>query len=214
MYCQKCGAQNDDQAAFCDKCGTALQNTLPAAGGFTATHRETGVSPTAGVPETGAPRAFPVPVEYAGFWKRLAAGLIDGALLFVAYLAAAFVMGFIYGAITLDEGDEMSDATANAIAYVAWAGTMVLGWLYCALMESSAKQATLGRMALGIKVTDAQGRRVSFGRATGRYFSKIISGIILYIIYIMIAFTVKKQGLHDIIADCLVVVKGQGNASL
>jgi uncharacterized RDD family membrane protein YckC len=62
-------------------------------------------------------------------------------------------------------------------------------------------------MALGIVVTDAQGQRVSFARATGRYFGKIISSIILYIGFIMVAFTEKKQGLHDIMADCLVVVK-------
>jgi uncharacterized RDD family membrane protein YckC len=207
MYCHRCGAQNDDQAAFCDKCGAALTNMRPMMSATAAP------SPTS--PESGpAPPLYPAEVEYAGFWKRLAAALIDGILLFVAYLAGAFVMGFIYGAITLDEGDEISDAAANAIAWVTWAGTLVLGWLYYALMESSSTQATLGKMALGIRVTDAQGRRVSFGRATGRYFSKIISGIILYIGYIMIAFTAKKQGLHDIIADCLVVVKGRGNPSL
>ena len=101
----------------------------------------------------------------------------------------------------------MSDAAASILAYVAWVATAILGWLYYALMEGSAKQATLGKMALGIVVTDTQGRRVSFTRATGRYFGKIISGIILYIGFIMIAFTEKKQGLHDIMADCLVVVK-------
>ena len=78
-------------------------------------------------------------------------------------------------------------------------------WLYFALMESSSKQATLGKMALGIIVTDLNGNRLSFGRATGRYFGKIISGAILMIGYIMAGFTEKKQALHDIIAGCLVV---------
>ena len=187
MYCHKCGAPNDDQAAFCDKCGTALQKL----------RSETSAT---------AP-AYPAAVQYAGFWRRLAAGLIDGVLLIVAYFVASFTIGVIYGAITGRGGDEMSDIAANVIAYVAWAATGILGWLYYALMERSFKQATLGKMALGIVVTDAQGRRVSFARATGRYFGKIISGIILYIGYIMIAFTEKKQGLHDIMADCLVVVK-------
>ncbi|MBN2099699.1 MAG: RDD family protein [Dehalococcoidia bacterium] len=214
MFCHKCGAQVDDQATFCDKCGTALQNTLPLASTIRTTRPETSGSPTVGVPETGASRAFPVPVEYAGFWKRFAAALIDGLLMGAAYICSAFAIGFVFAAIAGPEAEEMSDATANAIAWIAWAGTMVLGWLYYALMESSAKQATLGKMALGIVVTDEEGHRVSFGRATGRYFSKIISGIILYIGYIMIAFTAKKQGLHDIITDCLVVVKGRGNPSL
>jgi len=74
-------------------------------------------------------------------------------------------------------------------------------------MESSSRQATLGKMALGIVVTDMDGKRISFGRAVGRNLGKIISQIILLIGYFMIAFTQKKQGLHDIIANCLVVVK-------
>jgi uncharacterized RDD family membrane protein YckC len=74
-------------------------------------------------------------------------------------------------------------------------------------MESSSRQATLGKMALGIVVTDMDGKRISFGRAVGRNLGKIISQIILFIGFLMVAFTQKKQGLHDIIANCLVVVK-------
>ncbi len=207
MFCHKCGARVDDQAAFCDKCGTALQNTLPAANAVTAARPEVSATPTAYAPATGVAAAFPATVQYAGFWRRLAAGLIDGLLLFAVYLAIAFVMGFTYAAIT--GNDEMSDDTANVIAYVAWIIAFLLGWLYWALMESSSKQATLGKMALGIVVTDGQSRRISFGRATGRYFGRILSALILYIGFIIIAFTEKKQGLHDIMADCLVVVKRQ-----
>jgi uncharacterized RDD family membrane protein YckC len=83
----------------------------------------------------------------------------------------------------------------------------VATWLYFALMESSAKGATLGKMALGIKVTDLTGSKISFGRATGRYFGKIISGAILYIGYIMAGFTQQKQALHDIMAGTLVINK-------
>lgn len=81
----------------------------------------------------------------------------------------------------------------------------VAQWLYHALMESSAKQATLGRMALGIRVTDLNGNRIGFGRATGRYFAKILSALILGIGFLMAAFTAKKQALHDIPAGTLVV---------
>ena len=83
----------------------------------------------------------------------------------------------------------------------------VISWLYWSLMESSAKQATLGKMALGIKVTDLNGNRIGFGKATGRFFGKILSGIILDIGFIMAGFTEKKQGLHDMIAGTLVVMK-------
>jgi uncharacterized RDD family membrane protein YckC len=72
-------------------------------------------------------------------------------------------------------------------------------------MESSSKQATLGKMALALKVTDLQGRRISFARATGRHFAKIISGMILLIGYIMAGFTERKQALHDMIAGTLVI---------
>ena len=74
-------------------------------------------------------------------------------------------------------------------------------------MEASSKQGTLGKMVLGIIVTDEAGNRISFGRATGRYFGKILSSLILLIGYIMIAFTKKKQGLHDLLASTLVVKK-------
>jgi uncharacterized RDD family membrane protein YckC len=79
-------------------------------------------------------------------------------------------------------------------------------------MESSPKQGTLGKMALGIVVTDMDSRRISFGRATGRYFAKILSGLILGIGFLMVAFTEKKQGLHDILAGTL-VVKGSASST-
>jgi len=84
---------------------------------------------------------------------------------------------------------------------------IILGWVYFAIMESSSTQGTLGKMALGIKVTDLEGSRVGFGKATGRHFGKIISALILLIGFIMVAFTQKKQGLHDMMAGCLVVNK-------
>ena len=76
-------------------------------------------------------------------------------------------------------------------------------WLYFALQESSESQATIGKRAMNIYVTDLQGRRISFGQATGRHFSRILSGFFA-IGYIMVAFTEKRQGLHDLIANTLV----------
>jgi len=143
---------------------------------------------------------YPAAVQYAGFWRRLGAAIIDGLIVGAVTLVIYLVL--IVGGIST------GGIVGFFIGYfIAYALAIILGWLYYALMESSSKQATLGKMALGIIVTDSQGQRVSFGRATGRHFGKIISGIILYIGYIMIAFTAKKQGLHDIMANCLVVVK-------
>lgn len=82
---------------------------------------------------------------------------------------------------------------------------IVVSWLYYALSESSPKQATLGKQALGIVVTDLNGKRISFGKATGRYFGKYLSTITLFIGYLMAAFTDKNQALHDIMAGTLVV---------
>jgi uncharacterized RDD family membrane protein YckC len=130
---------------------------------------------------------------YAGFWKRFAAAIIDGFVLMFA--------GLMAGALTRGIGDGMSAGFGSHGHFLG----IILGWLYYALMESSPKQATLGKLALGIKVTDLSGNKITFGRATGRHFSKFISAAILMIGYIMVAFTAKKQGLHDMIADCLVV---------
>jgi uncharacterized RDD family membrane protein YckC len=96
---------------------------------------------------------------------------------------------------------------ASVGVFAAVAGT-VLQWVYFAVMESSAKQATLGKMALGLRVTNMEGHRITFGRATGRHFAKLLSTLILLIGFLMVAWTPKKQGLHDQIADTL-VLKGR-----
>ena len=157
---------------------------------------------------------------YAGFWKRLAAGLIDwillgivGMIFFLPFLALLLTG---WGVAESEYGyyghthDDMSAgfAIASGVAWLfGFLALMLVSWLYYALMESSAKRATLGKMAIGIEVTDMDGGRISFGRATGRYFGKYISGAILYIGYFMAAFTQQKQALHDILAGCLVVNK-------
>jgi uncharacterized RDD family membrane protein YckC len=82
---------------------------------------------------------------------------------------------------------------------------VAIDWLYFAYQESSPAQATLGKRALGIKVTDLQGNRISSARATGRYFAKILSIVTFLIGYIIAAFTARKQALHDLVADTLVV---------
>ncbi|MDM7998471.1 MAG: RDD family protein [Dehalococcoidia bacterium] len=194
MYCQKCGAQNDDQAAFCDRCGAALPKV--------------GATPAAGtVAAAGA-------VQYAGFWRRLAAAIIDG-LIMGAVQSVLQVILTSAGVINLDKF--MEDLEANpdtvdlgplmAMFWILGVVMFFVQLLYFAIMESSSKQATLGKMVLGIVVTDYEGRRISFGRALGRNLGKIISQIILFIGYFMIAFTQKKQGLHDMMASTLVVVK-------
>jgi uncharacterized RDD family membrane protein YckC len=132
-------------------------------------------------------------MEYAGFWRRFAAYIIDSILVSVVFWLAVLILGAI------------ADDAGVIFAYIL--GT-IGGLVYYAGMESSTSQATVGKIALGIQVTDLQGNRVSFGRALGRNLAKILSALILYIGFIMAAFTAKKQALHDMIAGTLVVKKG------
>jgi len=163
--------------------------------------------------QPSAPQARPTPVRYAGFWRRFVAYLIDSFIIsiasFVIFIPVLGLLGIGIGAGAMEEPEAATGLIIAAIAAYMFTGLVlaVAGWLYFALMESSNKMGTLGKMAIGIKVTDLVGNRISFGRATGRYFAKILSGMILMIGYIMAGFTEKKQALHDMIAGCLVVMK-------
>lgn len=146
-------------------------------------------------------------MEYGGFWIRFAAYLIDAIILGIAQFIIFSVLGVAaFGSTSTDIAD--SDIFATTMGTVAYFITLAMGVLYFVLMESSAKQATLGKMALGLVVTDMNGQRISWLRALGRYFAKILSGLIMAIGFIMIAFTDNKQGLHDMICSTL-VVKGR-----
>jgi uncharacterized RDD family membrane protein YckC len=148
--------------------------------------------------------------SYAGFWLRFVALIIDYLIL---GLLTGFIIVPILGAFgvmgSMGDMDEMDESfIAGMIA--ALSGTValvniVINWLYFALMESSSWQATLGKRAVGVKVINEEGSRISFITATIRYIGKIVSGAILLIGYIMAAFTAKKQALHDMIASTYVV---------
>jgi len=149
---------------------------------------------------------------YAGFWMRFIASIIDGVLLgFVNIIILVPFLGLVglTAAARASDVDMDGEGAGLMIAllstyFISMVAVVIAGWLYFALMESSARGATLGKMALGLRVTTLGGARIGFGRATGRYFGKILSSILL-IGYIMAAFTARKQALHDIMAGCLVV---------
>ena len=136
-------------------------------------------------------------VTYSGFWRRVAASLIDSVILGVVGAILGIVLGLAMVSGGTDD-TEVVELTGNVVG-------LFLGWLYYALMESSSKQATIGKMVMGIKVTDLEGNQISFARASGRHFGKIISSLILAIGYLMMLWTEKKQTLHDMMAGCLVV---------
>jgi uncharacterized RDD family membrane protein YckC len=144
----------------------------------------------------------PVPaavMPYGGFWRRLIALVIDSLI----WILPAFAIGFVLGIAMYQQGIRSQsdlDVIENVVGILIW-------WLYFATMESSPLQGTLGKLAIGIKVTDMNGGRITFGRASGRHFAKILSAIILCIGFLIAAFTKKKQALHDILAECLVVCR-------
>jgi uncharacterized RDD family membrane protein YckC len=137
-------------------------------------------------------------VVYAGFWKRVAASIIDNFLLGIVGGVIGGMFGFAIG-MGLEENPAL-DLVLNLFS-------ILLGAFYFGWMHSSSQQASLGKMAVGIKVVRISGERISFARGIGRYFASILSGLILGIGYLMAAFTERKQALHDIMCDTLVVDK-------
>jgi uncharacterized RDD family membrane protein YckC len=227
MYCSRCGAAVADNASFCGHCGQPLNPVPPEPVGVSPVPAPVFAAPGIAVgappitpPATALPASYPaanVPLvhPYAGFWLRLVAYLIDSAVLVVG--VGAFV---VIGALTVGAGffrkigDEMSNGD-NVLASLGVLFILLIAlaalaatWIYYAWFESSTHQATLGKLALGLIVTDMQGRRITFARASGRFFAKIVTGLVpLFIGYIMAGFTEKKQALHDMIAGCLVLRK-------
>lgn len=145
-------------------------------------------------------------MEYAGFWLRVGAYIIDAILLGIVGGIIGGIFGAGLGAAASSGADAESFLAGGSLLLNLI--SIVIGVAYFAGMESSSWQATLGKKAVGIVVTDLNGNRISLGKAVGRYFAKILSTIILLIGYLMVAFTDKKQGLHDMLAGTL-VLKGQ-----
>lgn len=136
-------------------------------------------------------------VGYGGFWVRVVALIIDVVILTIASGLLASILG-----VPLVPADDYVYGSA-----IAWAnlGSVVLCWLYFALLESSERGATVGKMAMGLRVVTGDGRRLTFLNATGRYFAKILSSLFLGFGYLMVGFTERKRGLHDMIANTLVI---------
>ena len=148
-------------------------------------------------------------VVYAGFWKRAAAYMIDGfAVGVVSWIVQMVVMAVFFG---VSAGAMAGDATGlmagglMGILVGMIIVPMALNAIYFAAFHASSKQATLGKMAVGIKVTDEHGQRISFARGIGRFFAMILSGLILYIGFFMAGFTDRKRALHDMVCNTLVV---------
>ena len=187
MFCPTCGQEALEQTNFCQYCGHPLH------------------------PEAQDHLIATAP--YAGFWNRFAAWVIDEMFIAMVAVGAEAVLGAILGANIGPRLSIFGGKQLGAVFALKFMGGTLIHWLYWAGLESSGYQATLGKMALGLIVTDLKGEPIAFGRATGRYFGKIISALLLGIGFLMIGWTEKKQALHDIMAGTLVVRKQGGNAT-
>lgn len=155
--------------------------------------------------------------NYAGFWLRFVAIIIDGLIIGVvqSFVIIPILAAIGFSAFSGMSSMEMSDpeqaaglvGTIMAMAGTTWLVAICIQIIYFTVMEASSMQATVGKLALGLKVTDTQGNKLDFAKALVRNLCKIISNMTLLIGYIMAGFTEKKQALHDMIAGTLVVKK-------
>jgi uncharacterized RDD family membrane protein YckC len=215
FFCNKCGAPNAAGAQFCNRCGAPTGPTsgvVPAAVASPPSASSNFAPPSVppsnqALPYAASATAYqavaPVAgVGYGGFWIRVVAAIIDAIILRVVVAP----VGMIFGGLGM--AGMMSGIPHTGLRLLGGGVTFILlifgSWLYEAFMESSSYQATLGKMIFGMKVTDLNGNRISFERATGRHFAKWLSAMILGIGYIMVGLTDRKQGLHDLLAGTVV----------
>ncbi len=196
MFCSRCGQRVEEGTRYCQACGQEV--------------RGPGTPPPSLV---SAPVSTPLP--YAGFWARFVAFLVDGVILSIPFfltvigLALRFVrIGLLMRRGRFGPPDMPFFGPVILAFFFAFALFIVVRWMYFAGMESSARQATFGKAAMSLHVTSLNGQRLTFGHATGRFFAKIVSGLIPFGIgFFMAGFTEKKQALHDMIAGTLVLRK-------
>ncbi|NBZ87453.1 RDD family protein [Stagnihabitans tardus] len=160
-----------------------------------------------------------ITAEYGGFWRRVGAALIDGVILNIIQKVVEMVLGAIIPIERFMTVPNIAPGTSQdevmlQVLIENW--PLLLGYtllamiapiLYDVLLTASSWQATVGKRALGLIVVDLNGQRLTPWRATGRYFAKIPSALILGIGFLMVGWTERKQGLHDMIAGTLVVKK-------
>ncbi len=193
MKCTSCGAPNANNAKFCTNCGTTL-----------ITNQQTPYqAPSAQNLNDNLTSAY----VYAGFWKRFFAHILDGIIFVLISWLLTFILLAIGMPFSVSADFSLESAMPSIIMILAW-------WMYYALQEGSSKQATFGKRALGIKVTDMNGQPLSFAHAAGRQLAGAVSYMTFTIGYLLAAFTGRKQALHDMIAGCVVVNKHYGDRQI
>jgi uncharacterized RDD family membrane protein YckC len=202
--CEDCGTKVPAGTAACPNCGLSFAAQKEweervdheIGGAFPLPPEEARHGKAEELPEQSRRHLRP-----AGFWLRFVALFVDGILLQVLNYGLMAALGIAMGF----GGTIESPDAPYAFLVVAVSVSFILPTAYFVLMEASGMQATLGKKLVGLKVTDLDGRRLSIGRSAGRTFAKILSGITLYVGFMMAGWTQKKQGLHDMVASTLVI---------
>lgn len=201
IFCSKCGAQNSAVAQSCQNCGSTVSSSLAPSQAAAPARAYAPAPPVAYAPSS----------IYGGFWIRFLAHVVDHIILGAVAAPLFFVMvlpTILRIAQQADRDQEPSPEliitiVSSVFVYIALA--FVGQWLYEALLTSSSWQGTIGKKILRLKVVDEAGNRIGFGRATGRFFAKILSSMFFCIGFIMIGFTERKTGLHDMLAGTRVL---------
>ncbi|MDD1683225.1 MAG: RDD family protein [Methanoregula sp.] len=201
MFCPKCGKETDASGKFCQWCGADIAAT-PAIPVATPEEEE---GPDIGV--------------YAGLGRRFVAFIVDIIIILLFDLVAMAVLGLTRGIqnsyfyyvqhIPVEQLTAEGTMASMLGSVLAAYGIVliVIPWLYFAGFESSRSQATPGKLLMRIVVTDMTGNKPTFARVTLRHFAKFVSALIIFIGFLMIGLTQKRQGLHDKIAGCLVLLQ-------
>ena len=149
--------------------------------------------------------------RYGGFWIRFVARFIDGLILGVASYLVFIPFGLTIGGIGLSLGDNPTPEQAMAVLPALFGGIAAMILLSTAIhivyevYFLTTRGATPGKMAVGLKVIRADGGTISSGLAVGRYFAYILSGLTLYIGFIIAGFDSQKRSLHDHICSTRVI---------
>ena len=189
-HCASCGSPALPDGEFCLFCGDLL----------TESGRHLAVRPqgsTTIVPTTEGR-------EYAGFWRRVWAGTIDVSLEILVALLISLVIDFGFSLVGRVLGIEHESA-AYITGFTFIVVLAVGGWLYAALSESSRYRATIGKRIMHLQVVTADGEKLNFGQASVRHVMKFLSLFTAGIGFVMAGFTKRRQALHDLPNDCLVI---------
>ncbi len=198
LICENCGTEIPEGTSFCARCGSPVN--VAQIGPVYVPSAPPPAEEIRGPQISALPQVRP---KYAGFWLRAVAYLIDSV---IVSLAVALAGSFNPSAfIIFPDPNAATRFALPQLTPLAIALVIPIVWLYYAIFEASPWQATPGKRALKLYVTDINGRPLTFARATIRHFAKIISSLTFLVGYVIAGFTERKQALHDIIARCLVL---------